>query len=77
MTSMAINPSSYPLPSTIFCVSYSVFNVKYFKKSRLSDSLIKRLTTKNNNGIPAPKAKEFFEVLKIQEAQKQTLLIAK
>ena len=47
--------------------------MKYFKKSRLSDSLINRLTTKKYNGIPAPKVREFLELLKIQEEQKITV----
>ena len=74
--SIEINSHLYPLPSNIFCVSNSVFKVKYFKKSKSSDNFINKLITKKKSGIPAPKVKEFLEELHIQEEQKQIELIA-
>lgn len=74
---MLMNCIEYPLPSNIFCVSNNVFNVKYFKKSNLSDSLINKLMTKKHKGISAPNVNEFFELLNIQKEQKHMLMITR
>ena len=74
---IAVKAPSNPTPDRISWVLNSVFSVTYFKKSKSPESLMNRLTTKKNSGIPAPKIREFLDVLKMQEAQKQIPLTTK
>ena len=64
-----------PLPITA-AGSNKVFIERLLKKLRLSSVCDMISKIKNATGIPAPRAMEFLDRLKIQEQEKEILLVA-